>query len=259
MDKNIDIFSIPLFYISFEPKPKLEKHYAKHGFKNVSHFPAVDGRKMNPETLRKNNVISIRAYNDLRGGRREHSGLSTMGAVGCTMSHCELWKMCIKRNWPYIIIVEEDNKMNGSISKNDQKSIVKILNKPSSVFLSTKITNEDHGVHFYGLHFYIPSLNACKAMVKYCYPIDVQTDWYVSHVANMGKIHIEGFSVAGQDKYKSSGVQDGCIICHLPKNRWFYLGIIIVMLVVIFILLFFRQKYQECKESCSMSSSSQSE
>lgn len=258
MSTNVDIFSIPLFYISFKRKPNIEKHYAKYGFKNVNHFPAVDGRKMDIETLKKNNIISIRSYNDLKSGRREHSGLSSLGAVGCTMSHCALWKMCVDKGWPYIIITEEDNKMNRQLTKDDIKSIQKILSKPSSIYLSTNITTQNHQIHFLGLHFYIPSFNACKTMEKHCYPIDVQTDWYMAHLATLGKIHTEGFTVASQHNVKGTSIQDGCFVCNLPKNKWFYFSIILGILLIIFFMLFFRQKYTVCRDSCiSYSASSQ--
>ena len=43
---SIDIYSIPLYYISFKKNTELEKNLVKTGFNNINHFAAVDGRKL---------------------------------------------------------------------------------------------------------------------------------------------------------------------------------------------------------------------
>jgi hypothetical protein len=44
--KNIDLYSIPVYYISFGENLKLEKHLTEQGFVNINHFEAIDGKKL---------------------------------------------------------------------------------------------------------------------------------------------------------------------------------------------------------------------
>jgi len=77
--------SIPVYYIGFTKNTNLENSLNNIGFKNVNYFKAVDGRKFDVGELIENNIITIRSYNDLIFGRHEHSGMSSLGAVGCTL------------------------------------------------------------------------------------------------------------------------------------------------------------------------------
>src|SRR3990167_3975338 len=144
----MDVYSIPLYYISFQPDENVENHYKVLGFKNVNHFSAVPGRKMDIKKLRDEGIISIRSYDDLLSGRSDSSGMSSLGAIGCTLSHYELWKLCIDKNLPFITIAEEDNRMEGKLAQKDLKFIQKVLAKPNSVFVSSAIKKQNHRNHF---------------------------------------------------------------------------------------------------------------
>lgn len=229
----IDLKSIPLYYIAFKQDPQIEQHYRSHGFKNIKHFEAVNGRKMSIKKLLKENIISIRSYNDLVFGRREHSGIPSLGAVGCTLSHYELWNLCVNQNWAFIIIAEEDNRLN-KLTNKDIDNIQKIINKPRGMFVSAKITNEEHRKHFFGTHFCILSQEACKVLIAECFPMNVQTDWYIAHMGTRDKITLEGFPVS---KQMSNGttIQDSCILCFLPKDSrvyWISIGVLLLLIII---------------------------
>lgn len=248
-----DVYNIPLYYISFKKNPEIENMYTSLGFKNVNHYPAIDGRKFDPKQLLEDNIITIRSFDDLMSGRQEHSGLSSLGAVGCTMSHAKLWEKCVENNWPAIIIAEEDNIMYGNVPEND---ILKAISKPNGIFLSTNISNQEHRKHFYGLHFYILSNGACNILAKNCFPIDVQTDWYMANLATLGKVNVEGYKISDQSRHTSS-IQDECIKCLLPRKRPFYLIIIALILLGIIGTIIYRKKFDTCQKILSSISSSE--
>ena len=133
----IDIYNIPLYYIGFNKKPKLEEQLKKVGFKDINYFKAIDGRKMNVEKLLKDGIISIRAYNDLVYGREQHTGISSKGTIGCTLSHFELWKKC-SNELPFIIIVEDDLFLE-KIDKKSEDKIKETLNKVNGIFISSDL------------------------------------------------------------------------------------------------------------------------
>jgi GR25 family glycosyltransferase involved in LPS biosynthesis len=232
MDSNeIFVKSIPVYYISFNKNNNLENKLHNIGFKSINHFKAVDGRKFNTDDLIKNNTITIRSYNDLIFGRHEHTGMPTLGAIGCTLSHLTLWKLCVDFNMPYIIICEDDLNIDKDLSKKDIKNIVESITKENGVFVSSNLSKENEIV-FFGTHFCVLSQGACKQLIKYALPIDVQTDSYIANISRRNLINLNGYRMYNQRINKSS-IQVIYIKPVLPKNIWFYM---IVLLFIIFIV-----------------------
>lgn len=243
----LNIYNIPLYYISFNKQPVLEKHFQSYGFTNINHFQAIDGRKLNPKNLVINNIITPRAYNDIVYGREQHTALPSLGAVGCTMSHCSLWNKCVSNNFPYIIIAEDDAKFFRKLSNFDINNITKAIKTPNGGFINTynlKKGNE----YFFGSQFYFLNNGACKELVKHCYPIDLQTDAYMNHLNNIGKIALEGYSIVKQTLHQSS-IQDMCVKCYLPKKVWFYIIFIIGIIILIVFSIYMSKKYVTTKKA----------
>ncbi len=252
---ELNIFKIPLYYIAFNRNQSVEDHYKNMGFENVNHFQAIVGKKLDIQALIQNQIISVRSYDDLMSGRSEHSGMTSIGAIGCSLSHCELWKLCVDNNWPYIIIAEEDNRMYGQLQASDIIKIQQTLSKPKSVFISVNIIKKDHRNQFFGSHFYIPSLAACKELIKDFYPIDVQLDWYIAHESTIGNISLEGFPISKQTTpFGKSSIQTKlCFKCILPKNIWFYVAVIALFLIILICIYVYRHKWIVCEKTCSSS------
>jgi GR25 family glycosyltransferase involved in LPS biosynthesis len=245
----LNILNIPVVYISFNKLNNLEKDLYANGFTNIKHFPAVNGRKLNVNELLDNNIISIRGYHDIIYGRSEHDGLSSIGAVGCTLSHFLLWNYCIENKLEYITIIEEDAEIMKFTNK-DIKNIENILKKPNSIFISTKIKNDikNSPINFFGTHFYIASNKACQNLIKKTLPIEIQVDSYISHIKNLKEINIEGYSIIKQKSHKST-IQDKCVKCNLPKSYKFYIGVIIGVILIIIIAIFFIYKSYKYKNN----------
>ena len=148
----MNIFELPVYYISFKKQNRLETDWHNLGFSNINHFHAIDGRKFKPDDLLAKNLITTRAYRDLIYGRHEHAGLSSLGAVGCTMSHNALWELCANKSFPYIVILEDDVKNPNNISQENQDKINKILSKPNSIYVSSNI-NKEKNISFFGTSF----------------------------------------------------------------------------------------------------------
>jgi glycosyl transferase, family 25 len=235
----MNIFNLPVYYISFNRKEELEDKLKVLGFTDINHFKAVDGRKFTPEHLMKNKIITIRAYNDLIYNRHEWSGIPSLGAVGCTVSHDKLWEKCVKDNIPYMIILEDDVDLPEKIEQSDVEQITKILSKGHSINL-TSLVNPMNSEIFFGTQIYIITNKACKELIKDTYPIDVQTDWYMSHKNNTKDINIETYKLAGQKLHKSS-IQNICFKCFLPNTDTFYL--ILILLIIAFASYMFYKKY----------------
>lgn len=242
----MDIYSFPLYYISFNRNKNLETHFRDRGFKNINYFQSIDGRKLDIDKLRRDNVISIRSYNDLRTEREQNSGLSSKGAIGCTLSHLALWKECIDKDYPYIIIAEDDVFLPHNISRKYNDKIVDHLQKPNSAVFTSELRKDQGLNRMYGLHFYFISKGACKKLVEHAIPIDVQTDSYITHLADLGEISIDGHDHLAKQKLHASSIQNVCVKCLLPRNVWFYVMISIGTIIVLLLFIWVWKKYKEC-------------
>jgi GR25 family glycosyltransferase involved in LPS biosynthesis len=251
MSSDINIFSIPLYYISFKKNEQLEKELRDVGFTNINHFEAVNGKKLNLDKIIKNNIISVRTYNDLLLGRNEHSGISSLGAIGCSLSHYYLWRKCVNENLSYITIVEDDIKLK-NLSERDIENIKNVIKKDKGLFISPFSDPTNDSVYtFTGTHFYIASNNACKELIKYMFPIDVQLDAYMAHLKTLGYINLEGYHIFGQKVHMSS-IQDICVKCILPKHSLFYLVWLIFVILLIYLSIRYFSKYKTCVKTCKV-------
>jgi len=249
----MDIFSIPLYYIGFNKSPTLEENLKKIGFKDIHHFQAIDGRKMKPEKLLKNEIISIRAYNDLVYGRDQHTGISSLGTIGCTLSHLELWKLC-KSSLPYIVIVEDD-LIPSNLSKSDINNIKNALKEQNGAFISSNVRTGDELL--FGLHFYFLTKGAATNLVKKALPIDMQTDHYVGNINNTGDINAKGYNIGSPKLRKSSTRGNICIKCILPRGVLFYLLVCAGIILLICMSIFLYKKFKHTKSELDSCRSSQ--
>lgn len=245
----IDIYNLPLYYISFEKNSKLEEDIREQGFTNINHFKAIDGRQMNVEKLREQKLVTIRAFNDIKTQRVEHAGISSLGAIGCALSHYELWKKCVENDMEHIIILEEDVYFPKKFTENDIKFIDETLQKPKSCFFSTTIKYSKDLIEMCLLHFCIMSKDACKELIKHMFPIDVQVDHYISHIATLGIINIGAKPIAYQKNHISS-IQDFCIKCILPNSSYFYIKVLFLFLIIIGISVTLYAYLQKCYSEC---------
>lgn len=239
--EKIDLLNIPLYYIGFTKNISLEQSLKTLGFKNINHFKAIDGRKYDVNSLYHNNIINIRSYNDLILGREQDSGLPSLGAVGCTMSHYTLWKKCLDDDLPFMIILEEDVIIK-SFSPKVQSDIIKTIEKPNSIFLSPHYLNQLKKTpitQFWGTSFYIVSKGACQQLVKYAYPIDVQTDYYIAHLDTFKKINVEGYNITMCDGRPSTIQTDFFNNKKYGKNKYGVTPDIFIYALVILLFLFF--------------------
>ena len=245
----VNLFNIPVYYISFKPSHTLVKHLLERGFKDVNHFEAVNGRQFEPKELLDARMITIRTYNDLVSTRTQHSGIPSLGAIGCTMSHHALWNMCVELDLPYMAIAEEDLYLK-PINEREQTEIERILSRPNSLYLGTIAHNEKTKPDLIkGAHFYIVSNAACKALVEEAFPIDVQTDYYLLHMGANKRVAMEGFELGVQKSKGPSSIQNVCVKCILPDHTFIYVIVGIGLLIGIALVAILSHKLMKCRQS----------
>lgn len=246
------IFKIPIHYIGFRKEPRLEYNLRFNGFKNIHHFVAVDGRKYKPLDLLNSKIINVRAYNDLIYGRDQHIGISSLGTIGCTLSHLAVWKICVRDNLPFIAVAENDLKLN-ILKPQDIKNIENALRQKNGGFISSDIKKGSEIL--FNAHFYILSNGAAKELINQALPISMQTDSYIGHMNNIGKINLEGYVIGKQIQNTKSSTRDSeaCIKCWLPRSKSFYifLYLIITIIIVTIVAYIIKRRCQKCPSKLS--------
>ena len=240
-----NLFDIPVYYISFERNQDLEHKLSKQGFKHINHFKAINGHILDPKDLLNNDVISIRSYNDLVEGRTQDMGLPSLGAIGCSLSHLEIWKKCVEQDLPYVVVVEDDMEFrNGGMNSYDMNYISEAISKENGLFISNDI-EKDKKIKCAGTELYFASNGACKTLISEFYPVDIQVDCYISHLSNLGKINAKGYKITRQNRsIYNSNIQNICVRCILSKFAYAISSLLI--LVALYLI------WTRCNCSCKI-------
>lgn len=234
------IFNIKLFYISFHRNAELETRLKTLGFTDVNHFTAIDGRRINLDTLLAKKELDVRAYRDLNVGVKDPIGLPSRGAVGCYLSHVALWEECVESRHEHIWILEDDVEIR-DFTKEDIAAFELAITTPMSYCVSAFRQHDCHGMGgncWMGTHFQLVSQDACAHLLHNAFPISVQVDAYVSMQQSINFIHCQA---AWQGVHPSS-IQYLHIVQQLPYANSFY----IAMFACIMLLVLLTYKGKRC-------------
>jgi len=171
----------------------------KYDFKNVIRYPAINGKNIsNNELIQIIEPSAIKSILD--NYRKEHHDLS-YGAVGCSLSHINIWKKLEINNLDYIIIFEDD--ANPAFNFTKLQEIIK-NNTPNDwdIILFGGIYNKYKNVNnyidkiysFYETHAYIINKKGALKLLLKAFPIKKQLDSWLSDLALNNYINIYGIT-----------------------------------------------------------------
>jgi GR25 family glycosyltransferase involved in LPS biosynthesis len=167
------------------------KNLSKY-FPNLKKYEAIVIENINEYDQKLLSISGLRSifYDE---NRNTHADLGSLGAVGCALSHYNLWQKVEKGKGMYIF--ESDavcidnpikyvNNLNnfhvllfGSFEKVDtaeKRNIIKVNNR------------------FYGMHGYYITYEGAQLLSKYMFPIEQQIDSYISDLILLqGKLNIK--------------------------------------------------------------------
>ena len=107
----IDINKIPIFCINLDSRPHRYKKFsmqpgAKEILPKVQRFPAVDGYKI--DIFKSPDISLPTKLNILRKSRRSHGDIDSLGAIGCSMSHYQIWQKFLAGEAAHCLVLEDD-------------------------------------------------------------------------------------------------------------------------------------------------------
>ena len=197
---NYDNHAVCINLYDQKKKYKLFIDDSKHTGLNIQRFEAIDTR--NNKYMKYINKIDKKAYERLQmtivtGKRVDHSHL-TPGAVGCYLSHMNVYMYALSKGYKNIFIFEDDAKFPIAF-KYRFKNYMKHAPEDYDILLFGWINLGyiDHInkywnrlYNFWLLHGYIISESGMKKLLKYGYQnIDVQLDSLISRHTNDIKVY----------------------------------------------------------------------
>ena len=220
----------------------------KNGFPSCEIFEGVDGN-IYKDNL-KNMVGIWQQYileNNLQ--RSNHEQFSTYGAIGCYMSHTNIWKDMLKNRYKKVLIFEDDIWFNFNFVDNLKQRLDWIPENYDFLFLdvatsySSTVVNKYFnriGGLFFGMHSYIITENAAKALLPQIFPIEVQIDSYVSYAANLQNLNMYYTRGLCGQVFHFSSIQTPCKMCDSKKSgglNFTYICIIYLAVIIVIIIL----------------------
>lgn len=242
---------VNLFVVTLARSPHRWKHFLSSGygerdFPRLQRFEGVDGRTVNPKN---DSRLSVTArVTIMRGHRRDHTDINTLGMVGCYLSHVALWRKVVDDDLPLAVAMEDDayvtstqrDRVDGLLAQLPPPTEWDVLilghAHPPTQTPSKRFPGFGDVTYWYGTIAYVVSKRGAQRLLAQALPILFQVDGYMAYMAKLGQLTVV-HRKDGQDVRSLFGtissVQDTCHLCDLPHdyNRvadilfWIVLGI----------------------------------
>jgi GR25 family glycosyltransferase involved in LPS biosynthesis len=237
-----NIFNMPAYVINMKERADRWKRFVSQPvvahMKRLKRSIAINGKKMNYKSDRR---ISLRTrLNIKRCYRRSHYEIATLGAVGCSLSHIDVWKKFLRSGAKLCYVIEDDAILTESALDTINKLMPSLPNKwgvwllgsyhPNKVYqpIEKKPWNRIYG--FTASHSYIITREAAKVFLKEALPIEMHIDHFMCTVSIVRDIpiiehpdvQIEFFRQVSTprtaDSNTSQHKKKGCLTCKIPDD-----------------------------------------
>ena len=196
-----------IYVINLKKRPERLEQFKKNYKLNrdIKIVNAIDGNELNNiDTLvGKVGKKSLDNFYKHNIKRKYHYELSSYGAIGCYLSHINVWKDIIEKNNKTALIFEDDANAS-NINYNNIIKRLKLLPEDWDIYLMInpdfcykriKVENKLNLYkvkRFFLLHSYIININACKKIIENgnLFPINQQIDHHLSELAMINKLNI---------------------------------------------------------------------
>jgi GR25 family glycosyltransferase involved in LPS biosynthesis len=246
------ITDLPVYVINLDRRPdrwqQIQHVLLDNGFNHIRRVAAVDGKTLNTATL--DHIVSPDARKTLKRPRVRHEELGSVGAVGCYLSHVNVWQWIAQSGQPGIV-VEDDCMLTSALKQYSVFKHPEIMCKPYDVVLlgylvlrssDTQSSAQDVIVPcksmFFGTHFYYITPTGAQKLLKNALPITMQVDSYMgtemlNNRVNTG-VHFPNLS---WQRANDTDIQTPCIGCDVSRKE--QLQIRILLFLTFFVVIIF--------------------
>ena len=184
-------FDKQIYIINLE-KDKLRYNEFKKDIHKYSihRFNAIDGRKLNIEKLKKDNVLDL---DNKSFPYSKNSNKDTLnGSIACALSHITLWKKLLSHKDDYFIIFEDDSIVNDNIISSIDSYIEYLPKDWDILYLGgSRIYGKKINDHIIkglrindwmncGLYAYVINKKSLNKIIKLAYPISTYIDMQIN-------------------------------------------------------------------------------
>jgi len=187
--------------------------------------------------------ISLRTkLNIFRNYRRSHHEIATLGAVGASLSHFDVWRRFLRSGAPICLVLEDDAKL----STDDIHSVHRLwpsLPPNWGIWLlgyyTPNLVIEPLAEHpwnrvynYTAAHAYLLTRDAAKKLLEEPLPIEMHVDHYMSicslmkdfFIIQRRDVHVPFFSTLprnprSKDSNTSQHKSRGCKVCDVPDDN----------------------------------------
>ena len=195
--KNTKVYVINLYHC----KDRLELFKNTYNFHNIDYevISAIDGNKLDINRLHKEQIVGDYVMNTMNKKIRDyHYEINTMGAIGCYLSHIEVWKKIKEdKNCNYGMIFEDDVIINNNITDKVIYEYINDLPNDWDILLFNNVRKGDEIKNnlvkvskFTGMYSYIINKNSIDKILNEMMPLNQHIDFKLSCLATLGKINI---------------------------------------------------------------------
>lgn len=249
---------------TFSSQPAIHEIKAKHHF---DRFEAVSGSTVD---VQNDSRISLRTKRNIKeSARREHSDINTAGAIGCYLSHTDLWRKVADGSEPYAVIFEDDTRLPDNFLATFERCFYDKNLLPDMPDMWTF----SYGWWFYydakgekypqdipenirgpwilntcpgGLNGYFITKEGAKKLLDTAFPIDMHVDMYICMCAELRRVKCVAhkkliLSLLSESEKSDIQLQTECAICDLPsdyKDRGIITVNVRILLVAVICLYF---------------------
>lgn len=175
--------------------PKL----SSFGFTDVERWPAIDARRMHRSEV--DSLVRPEERAPIWSNRRTKNQELTIGAVGCYLSHVQIWESLDKEP---VMVFEDDT--NPSLTASEVDEVLTALPIDWDI-LFLGVWSEPHDrskglsvqrlKRFYGMHAYIINPRCVPALLKIALPMSMQIDSWLSELAIHGSLRVYTIANSG--------------------------------------------------------------
>ena len=226
----IDLKKIPIFCVNLDKRrQRYEKFCKQPGTKGLTihRFSAVEGNAI--EYLKSDKISLQTKYNIQNKARRSHGEINTLGAIGCSMSHYEVWQKFLQTDASHCLVLEDDARL--------VEGFAEMVAKYSADFtgdvwaLSYKLYDKrlvpvspgspwKTPIYYWGTAAYIISREGATKLSSNFFPIECHMDKFFCLQSSLGYIRlvIHDSVMIYTMSYGTDVQMYSCDLCDIPDT-----------------------------------------
>ena len=250
---RLNIFNVSTYVINMPERGDRWERFTDQPvvkeFQKLKKFAGTNGKKLD---LIKDKRISLHTkLNIYRNYRRSHHEIATLGAIGASLSHINVWKTFVESGEKYCLVLEDDviltqtqmDQVNELIPTLPHDWGMWILGFYRPNLITQPLLKKPwHRVYnFTAAHAYLLTRETAKKLLEEPFPVETHIEFYMTGSSILKKflmvyhpdVHVEFFkkkrvrnsATTTTDSNTSQHKRAGCPSCNYPEDyRQLYLN-----------------------------------